>query len=110
MPTRIPSKHLPVAIFRTYPLEEGIRRRVAARRAEEGKTMAAFLRGVIQEQLPTIIAELEVVGVPSSVGESARPARLPLDDQLLAALKSGAKATGIPATRLLAACLQRATQ
>jgi hypothetical protein len=104
------SNKLASTIHRTYPLDEELRHRMSQQRAESGMTMAAFLQDAIGQHLPLIIAELEAVGVPSTAGDNARPARLPLNEQLINALKSGTASTGIPATRLLAACLQRATK
>jgi hypothetical protein len=79
-------------------------------RATTGKTVAEFLTAAIDEHLPQIVADLEAIGVPAKISDSARPARLPMDPRLIAILNSAAKVTGIPTTRLLAACIQRASR
>lgn len=78
-------------------------------RTSEGKTVAEFVAAAIEEHLPRIVSELAAIGVPAKIGDRARPARLPMDPELISALRCGAATTGIPATRLLAACIQRAS-
>ena len=82
---------------------------MSAYRDSQGLTTAAFLADAILEHLPAIIDELQAVGIPAA-GGTTRPARLPMDPKTLEALKQGSQATGIPATKLLAACIQRASR
>jgi hypothetical protein len=105
---RLASK-LQTTVYRTYPLDEQLRERMSAYRESHGQTTAAFLANAILEHLPRLVTELQAVGIPASNG-SARPTRLPMDQTTLDVLKQGSQATGIPATRLLAACIQRASR
>jgi hypothetical protein len=82
---------------------------MAQSRTRRNKTTAAFLADAVFDYLPEIVAELQALGIPSIAG-SARPARLPMDARMLEGLKQGAQTTGIPATRLLAACILRASR
>ncbi len=104
------AKRLTNAVYRTYPLEEALRQQMSKTRKTAQKSTAAFLADAIVEYLPRIVAELAAVGVPAKIADDARPARLPLDSLTIDALKRGANATGVPATRLLAACIDRASR
>lgn len=103
---RPPSK-LIGTVYRTYFLGEQQRNRMTIARTAESKTIGEFLAAAIVEHLPQIVAELQAVGIPG-VSRHTRPARLPLDATMLSNLKEGAQATGVPASRLLSACLDRA--
>ena len=109
MPQDRPASKLQTTAYRTYPLDEQLRELMKAYRDSHGQTTAAFLADAIVEHLPTIVTELQAIGIPSSKGK-ARPARLPMDSRTLDVLKQGAESTGIPATRLLAACIHRASR
>lgn len=93
--------------YRTYRLDEPTRAGMKRKRKREAQTVAAFLESAIKKQLPQIIGELNAVGVPASLEEGARPARLPLTDELVERLRKGSDKTGVPTTRLLVACIQR---
>lgn len=96
-----------VQTFRTIPLPEELRGAMKRRRAQLGLTQYEFIRDAALELEP-LVAELarSLAGPP----EQTRPARLPLDDQLIEAYREASQQTGIPATRLLVATLDRAAK
>lgn len=111
----MPAKHRPAvrtlhAVYRTYRLPSEVRTDVAAKRKQFGLTVAEFLSQAIANELPRLALELEQIGLPAATSKVDRPARLPLSDELLASLKSASGKTGVPASRLLVACLKRATR
>ncbi len=83
---------------------------MGAKRKQFGLTVAEFLSQAIGHELPKIATDLEKVGLPASTSGQDRPARLPLSDELLRSLKSASGTTGVPASRLLVACINRATR
>ena len=111
----MPAKHRPAlrtlqTVYRTYRLPPDVRKDMGAKRKQFGLTVAEFLSQAIGHELPKIASDLEEVGLPASTSKDARPARLPLSDELLKSLKSASGTTGVPASRLLVACLNRATR
>jgi hypothetical protein len=73
-----------------------------------GQTVREFVAYAIETELPGLVQLLrEQLPVP---GGEVRPARLPLTEQLLEALKRAGDETGLPASRLLLACLARAAR
>lgn len=102
-----PAKRTLQTVHRTYRLSATLRKEMADKRKQFGLTVAGFLDRAITHELPQIVAELERLGMPPGASKQDRPARLPLTDELLAALKRASNKTGIPASRLLVACVSR---
>lgn len=92
-------------VFRTYYLPESLREAVRKRRAALGVTVRDFLVLALDE-LPALVAVIERE-LPNPRGQS-RPARLPLSEPLLVSLRAASNRVGVPASRLLQACLWRA--
>ena len=90
---------------RVYRLPEDLRDRVKRARKKDGQTMTAFIRTAVESQLPGIEQALVNAGITQPV--DTRPARLPMDTEILAALKTSSQTTGAPASTLLLACLAR---
>jgi hypothetical protein len=95
-----------LVVFRTYRLAESVRQSVRQRRTALGCTLREFLAKALRE-LPVVVEAVERA-LPNPRGPS-RPARLPLSEELLAALRTASNRTGVAANRLLLACLCRAT-
>lgn len=111
----MPAKHRTAVrtlqtVYRTYRLSPQVRTDMSDKRKQFGMTVAEFMSQAIANELPKIAAELEQIGLPALTSKEDRPARLPLTDELLASLKSASGKTGVPASRLLVACLKRATR
>lgn len=98
------------AIYRTFPLSEQTRALMHQKRELEELTIAKFLEQAIEAHLPGIIDELKESLSPPLDSDETRPARLPLTQSLLEALKQGSIETGLPQTRLLAACVHRVAE
>lgn len=97
------------AVHRTYVLDQELKGAMGLRRVHKDQTLARFLMEATESHLPKIAEGLQALDIaPPAV--NGRPARLPMDVRALEGLKVAAEATGIPATRLLAACIRRATQ
>lgn len=103
-----PNPKTAMTVYRTFRLDEQTREVMKSSRKAKGLTVASFLETAITKQLPEIVEELIQVGVPPSLEDAARPARLPMTDKLLMILKQGSEETGVPTTRLLLACIHRA--
>lgn len=106
MPHKKPRPNSSPVAFRTYRLVECVRQAVRQRRAALGCTLRELLAEAVRE-LPDVVEAVERA-LPNPRGPS-RPARLPLSEELLAALRTASNQTGLPANRLLLACLCRAT-
>jgi hypothetical protein len=81
---------------------------MAEKRKQYKLTVAQFVAEAITCELPGIRQEISKVGLESGHSKDARPARLPLTDELITTLKSTSKATSVPASKLLMACITRA--
>ncbi len=92
--------------FRVYRLPKSDRLAAARARTKQGVTQAAWLQAAVDDQLPIIRQELFAV-LGETPKDARGPARLPMSDQSLDALKVASKVTGIPASRLLELCLRR---
>jgi hypothetical protein len=95
-------------VWRVYQLPEELRSAVRQRRQALGQTQREFLAYAIETELPGLLAVLREQ-LPAAAGQE-RPARLPLTEPLLEALRSAGAETGLPAARLLLACLGRAAR
>jgi hypothetical protein len=96
-------------IHRTLRLAEPLREAIRDRRAARGQTLAGFLAEAVWGELPGLLAALAEAGLAGGAGEwdGTRPARLPLSAELLGELKAASRASGVPACRLLMACVAR---
>jgi hypothetical protein len=95
-------------VYRVYHLPEDLRSALRERRQVMGQTVREFVAYAIETELPGLVQLLrEQLPVP---GGEVRPARLPLTERLLEALKQAGDETGLPASRLLLACLARAAR
>ena len=73
-------------------------------RAKKGLTMATFLDAAITTELSALVTSLAALGISSN--DQTRPARLPMNDELLMKLKVASASAGLPAQTLLIACLR----
>jgi hypothetical protein len=90
-------------VYRVYRLPEDLRKRVKIKREKHNVTFQAVIEASTLESLPKIVATLKTIGF--GFDGKKRPARLPMTDSHLDALKVASKQTGIPASRLLLAAL-----
>lgn len=93
-------------IHRVYRIGDELRQAVSERRRALGLTVRAFLAEAIEGELPSLVEALRA-HLPLSE-DGARPARLPLTEALLDALRKASQDVGVPAARLLMTCLARA--
>ena len=93
-------------VHRVYRLGEGLRQATASRRRDLGLTLATFLAEAVEGELPGLVEDLRPC-LPAPDGKT-RPARLPLTQALLGLLRQASADAGVPAAKLLAACLTRA--
>lgn len=98
-------------IFRVIRLSDSFRESLRQAREAKGTTNATFIAETVGTHLPKIVESLRTLGFLSDNGPK-RPARLPFLDSAgtLRVLRNASQETGIPATRLLIACLVAATQ
>ena len=83
---------------------------MSAKRTQFGLTVAEFFSQAVAHELPRITTDLANAGLPATAPRDARSARLPLSDERLKALKAASELTGVPASRLLMACISRAAR
>jgi hypothetical protein len=93
-------------VHRVYRIGEGLRQAMAVRRRDLGLTLRAFLTEAVEGELPGLVEALRAC-LPAPEGKM-RPARLPLTQTLLDRLRQASADAGVPAAKLLAACLARA--
>ena len=106
----MPAKHRPnpktqETVYRVYRVPEPLRKAMRQKRAKWGQTVQEFLAGAVDGELPRLVQMLGALGI-SGANPAAHPAKLPLDDRLLAELKRASEDTGLPQTPLFLACLQ----
>ena len=90
--------------YRVYDLPESLRTKLKAKRTKAAATTSQIVQAALADSLPTIVDALKQTGF-SFDGEATRPARIPMTDNCVQELKNASKETGIPAYRLLLACL-----
>lgn len=90
-------------IFRVYRLPENLRKQVKAKREKHNVTLQSVIEAATTESLPKIVAALKANGL--GFAGQKRPARLPMTDATIGALKVASKQCGIPASQLLLAAL-----
>ena len=108
----MPAKHRPnpktwEAIFRVYRVPEPLRKAMRQRRAQRSQTVQEFIQTAIADELPRLVESLGNLHI-GPVDPVARPAKLPLDERLLASLKRASADTGLPQSQLFLACLRTA--
>jgi hypothetical protein len=103
---RRPNPVTRATLFRTYRVDEELRKAVKERRLSLGLTVRAFVAHAIETELAGLL-EVLAREIPAG-GKKGRPARLPLTEQLLHRLQEGCEAAELPVSRLLLACLRRA--
>ena len=89
--------------FRVYHLPETTRRQLKQVRVKHNVRNQDVLLSAVTKELPKIVATLKKLGIRPL--QKTRPARLAVDADLLGALRVGSAQTGVPASRLVAACL-----
>jgi hypothetical protein len=91
--------------FRVYKLDEQTREAFKAERIKRGFTNATMLKTAVINELPKIADAIKALGI-RAVGKKTRPARLPLDADVLYALQYTAQETGLDQSMLLAAAIR----
>ena len=77
------------------------------KRAQRKQTVQEFIQVAVADELPRLLESLGKLHIrPADPG--ARPAKLPLDERLLAELKKASIDTGLPQSQLLITCLRTA--
>ena len=72
---------------------------------QRGQTVQAFIQTAVADELPRLVESLGKLHIGPADPE-ARPAKLPLDERLLAGLKGASEETGLPQSQLLLACFR----
>lgn len=96
-------------VFRTFGIPEDLRAAMTASRKARKQTVRDFIRLAVERELQKLVGRLERE-MPNPAGRKRRPARLPMTEELLAELRRASQRTGLPAVRLLLACLGRAAR
>ena len=109
----MPAKHRPnpktqETVYRVYRVSEPIRKALCQKRSQRGQTVQEFIQVAVVDELPRLVESLGKLHVVPADPE-ARPAKLPLDERLLASLKRASGETGLPQTQILLACLRTST-
>jgi hypothetical protein len=94
-------------VWRVYQMPEDLREAMRQRRLTQGLTVRELVADSLEE-LPGLRALLRE-HLPRPSGD-LRPIRLPLTEELLEQLRAAGEEVGLPATRLLLACLARAAR
>ena len=105
--THRPNPQTAATIYRVYQMPESIRIGMHQSRAKRKQTVPAFLQESVEVELPKLIGALRELGIASD-DSRRRPAKLPLSDAILAQLREGSTATGLPQAKLLFGCLRSA--
>ena len=91
--------------YRVYRLPEGLRKQVHEVRRRRQQTVQQFLVEAMELGLPRIERALTEAGIVQ-VGADARPAKLPMNQEMLTQLRRVGETTGLPQTVLLLGCLR----
>lgn len=94
--------------YRTFKVPEEVLAILRSSRKKRKMTVREFVQEAIDSELPDLLQDLKRV-LPRRTGPR-RPARLPLTKKLLESLRQGSDGTGVPASRLLLASIERAAQ
>jgi hypothetical protein len=105
----MPARHRPnpktlETVYRVYRVSEPIRKAMRQKRVQRNQTVQEFIQVAVADELPRLMESLSKLQIKPADPE-ARPAKLPLDERLLASLKKASIDTGLPQSRLLIACL-----
>ena len=92
---------------RVYYLPEELRAAINRQRAAWGMTVGEFTVDAVTSELPRINRVLKE-HLPNPAGKT-RPMRVPMPYHLLEILKEASAKSGLPATKLLLACLSLAS-
>ena len=108
----MPAKHRPnpktqETIYRVYRVPEPLRKAMRQKRAQRSQTVQEFLTGAVEDELPRLLESLGNLHIGPADPEAC-PAKLPLDERLLASLKRASIETGLSQSQLLLACLRTA--
>lgn len=108
----MPARHRPnpktrETIYRVYHVPEPLRKALRRRRAQRNQTVQEFIQTAIADELPRLVESLGKLHIGPADPE-ARPAKLPLDERLLASLKGASIETGLSQSQLFLACLRTA--
>jgi hypothetical protein len=92
-----------LVLYRVFDLPEELRTRLRAKRAKATATTAQVVQTATADCLPKLVAALRELGFRAD--GKTRPARIPMTACSLRALRRASKKTGLPACRLLFACI-----
>ena len=90
--------------YRVYRPTEQLRKALVAKREACNVRTVDVLNGAVSESLPLVVQGIRDLGLWSGRSKK-RPARWPVDDELLGALRVASRQTGVPASKLLMASL-----
>ena len=108
----MPAKHRPnpktqETVYRVYRVPEPLRKAMRQKRAQRGQTVQEFIETAVVDELPRLVESLGNLHI-GAADPDARPAKLPLDERLLANLKGASIETGLSQSQLLLASLRAA--
>ena len=108
----MPAKHRPnpktqETIYRVFRVPEALRKTMRQKRAKRGQTVQEFIRTAVVDELPRLVESFGKLHIGPADPDS-RPAKLPLDERLLASLKGASIETGLSQSQLLLASLRTA--
>ena len=108
----MPAKHRPnpktqETVYRVYRVPEPLRKAMRQKRAQRGQTVQDFIETAVVDELPRLVESLGNLHI-GAADPDARPAKLPLDERLLASLKKASIDMGLPQAQLLITCLRTA--
>jgi hypothetical protein len=109
----MPAKHRPnpktqETIYRVYRVPEPLRKAMRQRRAQRDQTVQEFIQTAVEDELPRLVESLGKLHIGPADPDS-RPAKLPLNERLLATLRQASIETGLSQSQLLLASLRAAT-
>jgi hypothetical protein len=105
-----PAKHRPnprtqEVRYRVYRISESLREAIREKRLKRGQTVQEFIRTAVVDELPRLVETVKALGIVPG-GLEARPAKLPLDERLLAELRKASGEVGLSQSQLLMSCLR----
>jgi hypothetical protein len=104
----MPSKQAIDCVHRVFRVDDITREATRIERTRTGETVAAFVTRAISDELPQLIAAVLALGIRPA--GKARPARLPMSGEGLAALKAASAKCGLDQSLLLLVSLRRAAK
>ena len=94
-------------VHRVHYLPDDLREAVRVRRSDLGQSVRAFVADAVTHELDPLVRTLAELGLAGRPEAGVRPARLPLSEESLEALRRAGERVGLPAGRLLLLCLAR---